>query len=215
MKRTFLPLVLVLLAGPAVAQDETYKEANYTAGTTEPGESRIESGNVVQMSLMVPGSSTDQWTGVYGNITSEYIVGKSRSPFFSWEFLEARYVYASRNGLDFQAEWRSRNKQDIRDSFPFLENSTESVDETFNTSHSLDSNFQNKTFDTVAARTFNSTGRPYWNTMYLSDGNAGFFAGEVDQGTSFNGEYADYQMILPEDGSESGGTEYGIYLELE
>ncbi len=177
----------------------------------------IEAGSVMEANISAPNAFSRTWAGVYGNVTASYIVGTGSSPFFSWGLLDARYVYASPQPLDFSSDWQPANMTYMESEYPFLENGTERPEKTFTTTGDIKSGFQDDPVnDTLAAETFNSTGNPYWKTLFLNDGNGGFFAGRILDGRSFNDKVADYQLILPENGyDDSQGTAFSVYLELE
>ncbi len=220
LRTTALLVLLMFLAFSGLGQEsvnETYTRQNFSSASP-PANNSIEAGAVMGMDVSVPRAPSNSWAGVFGNVTANYIVGQdTRSPFFSWGLLDARYVYASSQPLNFSGDWSPGNVSYMKDQYPFLENGTEEPVETFtSTNGSIDSGFQSQPVNnTLTSYTYNGTGDAAWETLYLSDGDGGFFTGPVRDGSSFNGLSADYQLILPEDGLESGGTSYSMYLELE
>ncbi|MFB6099741.1 MAG: hypothetical protein ABEK16_00575 [Candidatus Nanohalobium sp.] len=221
MRRKVSLLVFIfLLASPVLGQDsinKTYTTGNFTSATPPENDS-IGAGTVMEMDVSAPRAPSDTWAGVFGNVTAQYIVGQdTQSPFFSWGLLDARYVYASSQPLDFSGDWSPGNISYMQEQYPFLKNGSEEVSETFTSKNgSIDSGFQpGAVNDTLASFTYNSTGDPAWETLYLSDGNGGFFAGPIRNGVAFNGFAADYQLILPESEYGDGGKSYSMYLELE
>jgi len=131
--------------------------------------------------------------------------------------LSANYVYASPQDLDFTSSWQPGNISYLKIQYPFLEYTSEEPAETFTTTNStVNSKFQSDPVeDTLVSYTNNASGTSIWETHFLSDGDRGFFAGRVRDGRSFNNKESDYQLILPENGDEQGGTAYSINLELE
>ena len=217
MKFEILVLSILFLSGHALGQqaNETLTEENLTV-ETEPGTGYAYEGNVLNVSISAPRYTADSWTGVFGNVTSQYIVGQSADSFFSWSLSDARYVYASSQPLDFSSDWSRTNQSYMESQYGFLADSPEPVSETFNQTANLSSSFQSDPVnETLASSTLNNQSQPYWKTLFLNDGDGGFFAGEVRDGVSFEGSSSDYQLILPENGDEDTGTSYSLYLELE
>lgn len=217
MEAKFLPFFLLLVAVLSYNGFSITTDAENITESTSPSNTSISEGKVRNVDISNSAYASTVWTGVYGNVTSEYIVGQSqKSAFFSWGLLDANYVYASSSEINFTADWQSASHSNMITQYPFLENSSEPALETFNTTTDLNSSFQsNNVSNTIAALTYDDTGTEYWPTVYLNDGTNGFFAGEIKEGKSFNGLKSDYQMILPEDGSNTAGTEYNLYLEVE
>ncbi len=215
-----LIIITVCLTVSVQAQDsinETFQSGNFSSGA-EPGNRTIGAGAVVNMNVSSPRAESDNWAGVFGNVTSQYIIGSDTgSPFFSWELLSANYVYASPQDLDFTSSWQPGNISYLKIRYPFLENTIEEPAETFTATNStVNSKFQSDPVeDTLVSYTNNASGTSIWETHFLSDGDRGFFAGRVRDGRSFNNKESDYQLILPENGDEQGGTAYSMYLELE
>lgn len=215
---SFLVLLLIFTL-PVAAQssvNESFVEDNLTSDSESHAEYASE-GNVLNVSISAPRYTSDSWTGVIGNVTSRYVVGQAaETSFFSWSLSDARYVYASSQPLDFGSNWSKTNQSYMESQYSFLSDSQESVPDTFNYTANLNSSFQQSPVnETLAAYTLDSDSNPYWRTMFLNDGDGGFFAGEVRQGTSFEGSSSDYQMILPENGEDETGTSYSLYIELE
>lgn len=155
---------------------------------------------------------TDNWAGLYGNISGVKAVG-TRNTLFEWGSNEARYVYFSRSDIDFFSRWSAGNRSLLKSEYSFLENSTDGAN-TFNSSIEVDTTYQNNTIEAPAASTSNSSGLPYWKTGYLYDGSQGFFVAEVKDGRAFDGSRANYQVLLPENGADTSPTEFEIWVEL-
>lgn len=177
----------------------------------------IQAGMTVDLSVSPGPSASNNWAGIFGNVTSSYVVGDSNSTFFSWEIVEGRYIYASSSDLNFSGTWKDSNVSEMESQYPFLANGTEEPEETFDTTGEVDSELISSPVTSTAAETFDGAGNPFWKTIYLNDGDSGFFATPVKANQeAFNGEIADYQMILPEDGfANSNGTEYSLYVEVK
>lgn len=218
MKIEILVLTVVFLSCHTLAQgqvNQTFSE-NTSEIESEPGTEYAYEGNVLNVSIEAPSYTANSWTGVFGNVTSQYIVGQSSESFFSWSLSDARYVYASSQPLDFSSDWSRTHQSYMESEYGFLADSPESVSETFNETANLSSSFQSDPVnETLASSTLNNQSLPYWKTLFLNDGDGGFFAGEVRDGVSFEGSSSDYQLILPENGDEDTGTSYSLYLELE
>jgi hypothetical protein len=219
MKRLLVFSLLISLAFPAAAQttENSTNTTDLIAPDREPDNDTIEAGRVMDVNLSAANAISDSWAGVYGNVTASYVVGSGDSPFFSWGLLDASYIYASPQTLDFSSDWSPTNISYMESEYPFLGNGTERPEDTFDTTGNVSSDFQDSPVnDTLAAETFDEEGDPYWKTYFVNDGDGGFFAGEVVDGRSFNDREADYQLILPEDGTDDqDGTAFGVYLELE
>lgn len=176
----------------------------------------IDAGTAVEVNMSPGTGAVNYWAGIYGNITSRYVVGNSSSAFFSWDMVQGEYVYAASEDLNFSGNWASSNLTYLKDQYPFIENTTEDVSDTFDDTGSVDSKFADSNISSIAAKTFDEDGNYNWETIYLYDGDSGFFAGPVRPlKKAYNGELADYQMVLPEDGvSDTNATEYNLYVEV-
>jgi hypothetical protein len=196
--------------------NKTLPKYNFDS-TTPPESETIRAGRSIEMNLGAPRYTSNRWTGVFGNITSQYIIGSnSSSSFFSWDLVNGNYVYATSSSIDFTSDWESADASDLENEYPFLKNATEQVSETFNQTADINSDFQNNFInDTIASVTYNNTGKPYWETMFLKDSENGFFAGKIKEGNSFEGSPSDYQMILPENTNDPNGTAYSLYVEVQ
>lgn len=157
---------------------------------------------------------TNNWAGIYGEVSGVQAVGGQNS-IFEWGSGEARNIYFSEQEIDFEAEWKPGNSSLMEAEYPFLKNSTDGSG-TFNNTTDLETVYQNQTIENIpAAFTSNSSGTPAWKTGYIYDGENGFFVGEIDsEKTSFNGKPANYQVMLPEDGSDSSPSSYQVWVEL-
>lgn len=185
----------------------------FAAGSEEV----VEAGTTTQLNVQPGTEAVNNWAGVYGNVTSQYVVGTVNSTFFSWDMIEGKYVYASSESLNFTGKWQSSNITHMENQYPFLTNGTERIEDTFDTTGTLDSDFSNSEIESTAATTYNGEGQEFWQTIYLDDGSSGFFATPVEQERkAFNNQTTDYQMILPENGfANDDATEYNLYVEVK
>ncbi|MFT4867787.1 MAG: hypothetical protein ACI9LV_000391 [Candidatus Nanohaloarchaea archaeon] len=157
--------------------------------------------------------STNNWAGVYGQVSGVRAVG-SQNPIFEWDSSEVNHIYFSEEAINFTSNWKPGNKSLLLNEYSFLGNKSDGVN-TFNSSINIDTVYQENTIENVpAAMTSNSSGQPYWGTGYLHDGSNGFFAGEVDEGEAFDGQQANYQVLLPENGTDQSATSFQIWIEL-
>ncbi len=202
----YLIAITVFLIHPATAQSEV----------------NISSGEVRPANISSPNVTTNNWAGIYGNVSIEFTVGQNQNPFFAWTGLDASNIYATSQPLDFSSDWSAATLTDMTDQYPFLEpesaggNEAGSASSTFNYTDDFSSDFQqNHVNDTIAAQTYNEEGNPYWPTLYMNEEDGGFFASPIKSGKSYSNVSADYQLILPEDGlGNENVTQYNLYIEL-
>jgi len=170
----------------------------------------IESGNITGANLRA-NMSTYRWAGLTGNVTGLIVLADaSNISMFTWT-ASGRVVFASNES---SITWSS------------LENASSSVmptyiataandnyTNTFTGSGALDSDM----FTITAERaTTTSGGATIWYTYALNATEGLVWAGEVEEdGTDYSGKIADYQMIIPEDGTGGDETSNTYYLWVE
>lgn len=156
---------------------------------------------------------TTNWAGIYGEVSGVQAVG-SQNTIFEWGSTEARYIYFSDEEINFTSNWTAGNKTLLKKQYEFLENKSDGVN-TFNGTMDVDSVYQDQAVNGVpSTRTSNSSESPYWKTGYLRDDSHGFFVGEVKSGEAFDGSTANYQVLLPENGTDNSPTSYEVWVEL-
>lgn len=175
----------------------------------------VETGSISEVELSVSAES-NMWTGLYGEAGGGVGVGAGNDTLFNWEATEARYVYLDEDGIDFEANWSAANSSDLASEYGFL-SGVESSSNTFRSKANLTPTMQeDSVLNTVAAETRNGSGSYHWKTAYVRQNSSdGFFVGVVDNGTAFNGNEADFQVLLPEKPFDSKPTTYNMWVELE
>ena len=220
---------LVLAAGTAAAQD------NYPADTTMAQENLseyslstadtadLDGGNVSNVNLSSE-QSTDQWAGVYGTADGSLVLGNGTdgSLLYSWN-ADADNVFASNGSVD----WKNmeNGRATTVDNYFGLADGSDNATNTFTTDEggtpTIDSGDLSVTGN--GTQTFESGETEAWTTVVLESNtsassdtdetNLPVFAGIVDEGTNaFNGETADYQLLLP--AQDEVTTSYNMYLSL-
>lgn len=227
---------LVLAAGTAAAQDNTPSEAEvdnqlildeFEATTSSTAD--LDGGNVTEANLSAQ-QSTDQWAGVYGSADGSLVLGNGTNGALLYEWdASADYVFASNGSV----EWTNvtdSNASNV-DNYFGLTGSDTAVN-TFTAPGTTSISLNGNSYEGDTALTYNSTDGDddvqgatdgSWSTITLEDNSSAtgepdlpVFAGIVGEGEdAFNGEPADYQLLLPaEDGGNSATTQYNMYLEL-
>ncbi|RME31954.1 hypothetical protein D6789_01085 [Candidatus Woesearchaeota archaeon] len=180
----------------------------------------LESGNISEASLE-SNMSTYRWTGLYGNVTGNIVLGDSNSnQLFAWT-AQGRVVYASELATINWANLADADWAATETDYTFL-NVSGSADDYNNTFAGAAENIGSLIFTTLTSdyATTLSSGSTTWKTYSLTDASGGtdiIFAGRVVQsGTTYNGETADFQMILPEDGTANDNTPttFNLWVEL-
>jgi|GEM_PF-1746451 len=215
---------LVLAAGTAAAQnapaeadvddESVLDELDFTSSDTVT----TEGGNVTNANLSTQ-QSTDEFAGIYGQTDGSLVLGSNNNNdvLYNWS-ATADYVFAS-NGSVTWSNLSDSNASNVDNYFGIPEGADDAeatYDEPTRQSITLDG----QSYEGDAALTFNSTGEGDWTTLTLEDNSSAtgqpdlpVFAGEVGEGSdAFNGDAADYQLIVP--ASDSTTTSYSMYLEL-
>ncbi len=229
MKESFLKvlvaLISALLAVPAAVLAAVPGGATVTSSTTHnqyyipPSTINVYAGNITEANITTE-QSTYHWAGIYGNASGYLVLGDSSGyKMYRW-VAKAKYVYFDNESV---INWGSLNATDcgtIDALYPFLSGASDDCAYTFTTTASFYSPATgDNVASTIAAQTYDGTGTPYWYTIALNDTVAKnvVFVGEVSTGTAYNGAtFANYQVILPEDGSngDTTPTPYYVWIEL-
>jgi hypothetical protein len=173
----------------------------------------LEAGNITQANV-ASNMSTFKWAGLLGNASGSLKLGDASSNvMYSWNAL-GKLVYASRVAPAW-ATLADANAGDVTGAFAFLGAGSDAYATTFTGgSESIGSNLF--TINSDFAQTLSSAAST-WKTYSLTDGANIVFAGLVSAtGTAYNGHTVDYQMIIPEDGTNGNQvlTAWNLYLEL-
>lgn len=178
----------------------------------------LTAGNIKNADLTAD-TATLRWSGLLGTAAGTLYLGDSGSDYmYDWTAL-GRVVYAVETGAVTWLGLNDATAEEVETEFPHLANDTfaDSYNNTFTgASELLDSDIFTVSSD--YALTYDSLLAPVWKTYSLQDG-AGLliFAGLVDTGgTSYSGSIVDYQMIIPEDGTQMNAvtTPWNMYVEL-
>ena len=184
------------------------------------GQVTVEAGNITVANLDT-NMSTLRWAGVFGNTSGNIILGDSDgNQLYVWT-AEGNLVYFANAAV----EWTSlqnANEAEVVAEFPYVGGAiADNYTTTFTgaTPANIGSNIFT-TLESDYAETLSAGGNT-WRTYSLRDGTGAFlFAGRVDVGNqAYDGSPADFQVILPDDGTgTSGGTgtpeTWDVYVEL-
>lgn len=185
--------------------------------TAETGKS-VNAGTVENYDVSVT-TSTDDWSGLYGQIQTEKTLESSNSMFYKWTAGNPdsmKYVYAvtSGNGAP------SSSVQAVSDPSTVVtgDGGADSASNTYSTNRDFTGlGYDGSPLNTKSVQTFDSSGSGAWTTYLLNDGSGNpVFAAEANADSdSFNGNSVDYQMLLPSGSSMNTGSTYDFYVELE
>ena len=204
-------------AGGSVQGTPTDK-GEYSSSTA--GSINVESGNIY-LANVTGEQSTYHWAGIYGNATGTLVLGDSSSAkMFEWNAV-AKYVYFDDDNSVAWGSLQAATCSDVETVYSFLAGASDSCSNTFTTTRNFDSDVTTDSVaNAIAAQTNDDTPTAYWYTIALGDGGTSdiVFVGEVDSAghNAYNGDTANYQVILPEDGSDGDttATTYYIWIEL-
>lgn len=215
--------VLVLAALPALAVtpgngtilNESF-EGRYN-DTSVSENASIHSGNSSQLNLTMQRNSY-RWAGIFGNVTGTLVIGDAdRNALYQWN-AQGNLVYATQGVPDW-TNLSDAQTADVTSAFPYLDepNSSDRYELTFTgATENIGSRIFSLTSDYATAT---STGSTVWKTYSIMDSTNIIFVGRVNRSEtreSFRGGTIDFQMIVPEDGSEGDATPttYNLYVEL-
>lgn len=198
-------------SGAAVANGTEYGPINATVA----GDLNVTAG-FIQEANLATNQTTLRWAGLTGNVTGQIQIGDGASVdvMYSWT-ASGNLVYAS-VGVPAWSSLTNISGVDIDSEYSFMTTSdSDSANVTFDgVAESIGSAIF--TIDAIYASTYNSTGSPFWKTYALYDLSKVIFVGKVADGTNFRGDFSDFQMILPEEGTlgDTSATEYTLWVEL-
>ena len=172
----------------------------------------ITSGHVAYADLN-SNTSTYRWAGLLGNATGNIVLGDNSNMMFSWSGATPLLVYASSAS---SVAWSSLADATNSNMPSYLTGGSDSDNyaSTF-TGSSEDIGSQLFSLSSDFATTLGSS---TWKTYSLTDGSNLVWAGRIVQGgTSYSGSTVDYQMIIPEDGTngDTSATAYNLWIELQ
>mgnify|MGYP006288876469 CR=1 FL=1 len=210
---------LVLCLGVASAAAPGGAEVTTTSDLGEyvtPYESvDVEAGNITFAELQSD-MSTARWAGLIGNATGNIVLGDDRNEtMYNWGG-DAIAVYASTGAPD----WNSLAISDCATlNLAWLnDQAVDNCTNTFDAQIDMDSNLFEGLGATAQAQSQDDGGADNWYTYLYTDGAEDVFAGEVNlAGTAYNGDTVDFQMLLPEDGTnqDTAVETYNLWVELQ
>lgn len=177
----------------------------------------VEAGNITQANLDT-NVSTFRWAAVLGNVTGNIILGDDdNNHLYIWTAL-GYVVYASEAATPTWGGTEGATQVEVVTAYTHLatDADADSYNNTFTNSGILPTNILTITGGNYAS-TYDETGVEFWNTYSLYDGTNVIFAAEVDEDKeSYKNTVVDYQMIVPEDGSneDTDVTTYNLWVEL-
>lgn len=161
--------------------------------------------------------STMKWAGITGNVTGNIVLGDDdEEVLYTWT-AAGLLVYASEDAAPTWASLADANAAAVEGVYSHVNAGSDSYALTFTGGvEDIGSEIFNLTSDHALTYDNGETGT--WKTYSLTDGADIVFAGLVSEdGTNYKGDTADYQMILPEDGTaqDATATEYNLWIELQ
>lgn len=179
------------------------------------GSANVEAGNITAANLDT-NQSTFRWVGLLGNVSGNIVLGDAGSnTLFTW-VASGNLVYASAGTPD----WSLLNDGDEAEIVAIDTWLTGSAADNYTNTFTEASEPIGSNLFTISsdfAYTTNATGDNVWKTYSLEDGANTVYAGQViEDGNSFDNSTADYQMIIPEDGTSgnTAATAYNLWVEL-
>lgn len=209
----------VLAATPGGATITSADKGEYP-GPSTVGSLTVESGNIYNANVSTE-QSTYHWAGVYGNATGKLVLGDSSSnKMYEWSAV-AKYVYFDDDNSITWGNLQIVTCGNVEGVYTFLSGASDDCDSTFTTTRNYDSSVTSDSVSgAIAAQTYDDGSTAYWYTIALGDGGTSdiVFVGEADSAghNAYNGAFSNYQVILPEDGSngDTTTTTYYVWIEL-
>ncbi|MDK2849826.1 MAG: hypothetical protein PWP03_805 [Candidatus Woesearchaeota archaeon] len=226
-KHLILLVVAVLLILPYYALAVTPGGAQITdngeTGYTErsPDSVNVTAGFIRSADLYAE-MSTYRWAGLFGNVSGTIVLasgsGLSADKMFQWS-ANASVVFASEASSVAWSSLTNVNETQVLANYSFLGSGSDNYNATFNNVGTLNTNtVLGGSINANFANTLDNESNAFWKTFILGDGSNIVFAGVVEPAghASFNSSIVQYQMILPEDGSngDTTATAYNIWVEL-
>ncbi|MBN1645469.1 hypothetical protein JW868_00345 [Candidatus Woesearchaeota archaeon] len=181
------------------------------------GNVTVEAGNITGANLST-NVTTYRWVGVIGDVTGFIVLGDDdANTMYEWTAL-GNLVYMSTSSTIMWASLADANTSEVVSNFSYL--SGDYADNYSLTFTGTAQNIGSGIFSTISSDFANTTA---WNESYeyltysLTDGTYIVFAGKVfENGVNFRNETADYQVILPENGTggETASDEYFVWVEM-
>lgn len=205
-------------AAPTGASTST-SNANATASTSGSDSVAIEAGAVSQVDVSSD-SLTEKWSGFYGAISGNKILGDGSSNFYEWTSSDptgAKVITVPTGNSAPSAINAVSNPNTFLGSGFNNADHSDTANKTFNRTEEV--TFDGTATATAAIDTYNSTGQSDGNfTTFLAEnsddtGQPVYIAEGTGSETGFNGNTVDYQMLVGVGESASSKT-FDFYLEL-
>ncbi len=216
LRKLLLAFVLVVTVSLAIqpvhnwtnGSQYKYSPGSATAFTTEGG-------NVTEVNIS-QNISTEKWAGIWGNITGNILLGDGTSVFYSWAWsASSGGIICAQPGTSADFDWTSMattTAGDVDNAFSFNTADVDSATNTLTAACSV----------TVSGNTVNSVGvtASGFTTCAIEDTATPTttdlaFCTDISTGTTiFNGQTADYALMLPTNEQAGQAQDYVFWLEL-
>lgn len=221
---TTLMLILLVMAIPLAAQEGA--EDTLVLSTDSSRDPSItttptQGGAETQLDLSVMTQSL-KWHGIYGDLLAVPTLSDGTDVFYNWTGESPQgEIFASRSG---SVDWQSvtcAQAIDVQSEESITGTDSDSVSNTFNSSNVNSFDVGSSVFDTgdcgYAAFLIDDTGdHGTFEEILLHDGSDMVYTSILQPDTlGFNQENIDFQMIVPEDGTDDTATTYYLYAEIE
>lgn len=221
MNRTLaiITAALMILSGIAIASGapggaSTEVGASERGAGTSSGTANLTGGNVTAVNV-TGNQITGRWGGFYGNISGGIQLADSGSNlFYEWTVTDytGAYVYVANDTV---SDWASLQEATNANQPTYIQSAAaDNWTNTFTASEAFSSSSLSVVGPVPYTDTFNDVGAGTFRTysLYAPTENAYVYAGRaINDGTGFNAETVDYQILAPAD---SGIVSYQFYLEL-
>jgi hypothetical protein len=217
--KTFLALLTLslLVVSAAFAADPggatvTNSGSVGSYGAPAAGSSSVTSGQIYTANLSTE-QATYRWAGLFGNVSGNIVLGDSDDDVLYQWAASGNLVYASTAAAPV---WASLADATDAQMPAYLTTGSDNYTATFTGgSESIGSGIFTVSSDFATTQTAAAT---TWKTYSLWDTTDLIFAGKVEEdGSAYDGSSADYQMIIPEDGTAGNAvaTSYNLWVELQ
>ncbi len=213
-----LPLAMAATPGGGSVVGSAQDNGEYPSSAA--GTVNVTSGHVYLANVTAE-QSTYHWAGVYGNATGKLVLGDSSSnKMYEWDAV-AKYIYFDDDNSITWGSLQLVSCSDVEGVYTYLSGASDSCTNTFTGTNNYDSTVTSDSVaNAITAQTYDDSSTAYWKTMALGDGGTSdiVFVAEADSAYhgAYDGTVANYQVILPEDGSngDTTATTYYIWVEL-
>ena len=219
MKKNILSVILVILilafASMVIADPTggTATEGTQTSGVSSSSSTQVttEGGNVTEVNVTTTGITT-RWAGFFGTVTGNYELNDGTNNFYTWATITGSMTGAAVYAADSAGAitWASVAPATSTDMPAYLQ--TTASDNWTNTYNETPKAFVSSSLNVASTPYTTTSGGAGFESYSLKEGSTLIWAGLVqDDGASFDGATADYQILVPADSSTET---YNFYLEL-